>query len=111
MDQTNQLCAKLVKDYPDTQNLTVMVQAILLAREGKPKEAAKLLAEFAVKNPTFKLDMSLAAVQLLLSEVSEDFVLFYFFPLRIICLQGSRPICTKKNLQNLKEQTNTVELI
>lgn len=81
MDQTNQLCAKLVKDYPDTQNLTVMVQAILLAREGKPKEAAKLLAEFAVKNPTFKLDMSLAAVQLLLSEVSEDFVfiLFYFF--------------------------------
>lgn len=74
MDQTNQLCAKLVKDYPDTQNLTVMVQAILLAREGKPKEAAKLLAEFAVKNPTFKLDMSLAAVQLLLSEVSEDFV-------------------------------------
>lgn len=79
MDQTNQLCAKLVKDYPDTQNLTVMVQAILLAREGKPKEAAKLLAEFAVKNPTFKLDMSLAAVQLLLSEVSEDFFSFYLF--------------------------------
>lgn len=79
MDQTNQLCAKLVKDYPDTQNLTVMVQAILLAREGKPKEAAKLLAEFAVKNPTFKLDMSLAAVQLLLSEVSEDFVFILFF--------------------------------
>lgn len=88
-----------------------MVQAILLAREGKPKEAAKLLAEFAVKNPTFKLDMSLAAVQLLLSEVSEDFVFILFFFLWELFAFKDQGLFAQNNLQNLKDQTNTVKLI
>ncbi|XP_054261614.1 signal recognition particle subunit SRP72 [Macrosteles quadrilineatus] len=65
---TTQLCKKLVKDYPDTVNLTVLVDAILLARDGKAKEAANMLTDFASKNASFKLEMSLAAIQLLLSE-------------------------------------------
>uniref|UniRef100_A0A1B6F764 Signal recognition particle subunit SRP72 n=1 Tax=Cuerna arida TaxID=1464854 RepID=A0A1B6F764_9HEMI len=71
-DQTTQLCAKLVKDYPDTQNLTVLLQAVLAAREGRAKEAATTLTQFAAKNPSFKMEMNLAAVQLLLTEGDLD---------------------------------------
>jgi len=67
-EQTVQLLNKLVKDYGDTEHMCVLVEAMLLSRDGKVKEAAHKLSDFATKHPSCQLETSLAAVQLLLTE-------------------------------------------
>lgn len=68
-EQTIQLCDKLLQMYPDAAGQATLIKALCMAREGQTKEAVSLLKEFAKKNPKSVLEMKLAAVQLLLSEV------------------------------------------
>uniref|UniRef100_A0A1B6EE26 Signal recognition particle subunit SRP72 n=2 Tax=Clastoptera arizonana TaxID=38151 RepID=A0A1B6EE26_9HEMI len=67
-DQTQQLCDKLVKMYPDTQGQTVLIKALLLSRDHNTQGAAQLLTDYASKSPKNFLEMKLSAVHLLLSE-------------------------------------------
>ncbi|XP_011505590.1 PREDICTED: signal recognition particle subunit SRP72 [Ceratosolen solmsi marchali] len=59
------LCKKFIKDYPDMIVEAVLVQSIQLAREGKAKEAVKLLDEYAHADKY--LPIKLDCIQLLLS--------------------------------------------
>lgn len=68
-EQTVQLCDKLVQTYPDAAGQATLMKAVCMAREGQIKESVNLLKEFAKKHPKNVLEMKLAAVQLLLSEV------------------------------------------
>lgn len=72
IEQTNQLCAKLVKDYPDTEALSVLLSAIVQAKEGQLQHGVEAITAYAAKQPKHYLELSLAAVQLLLSEVSSN---------------------------------------
>ncbi|XP_051164585.1 signal recognition particle subunit SRP72 [Leptopilina boulardi] len=65
-EQCQQLCNKLIKDYPELISNATLVKAMQLSKEGKAKEAAKLLAE--CMNGENQLSMKLACVQLLLSQ-------------------------------------------
>ncbi|KAI4502924.1 hypothetical protein M0802_001968 [Mischocyttarus mexicanus] len=64
-EQCQQLCNKLAKDYPALAADAMFVKAIQFSKDGKAKEAAKLLLEYA--NADKELQMKLVAVQLLLS--------------------------------------------
>lgn len=65
-EQCQQLCNKLAKDYPALTVDAMFVKAIQLGKEGKAKEAAKLLIQYAVGDK--ELQMKLVCVQLLLSQ-------------------------------------------
>ncbi|XP_017892588.1 signal recognition particle subunit SRP72 [Ceratina calcarata] len=65
-EQCQQLCNKLAKDHPSLAADAMFIKAIQLAKDGKAKEAAKLLMPYAVGEK--ELQMKLACVQLLLSQ-------------------------------------------
>ncbi|XP_066582106.1 signal recognition particle subunit SRP72 [Prorops nasuta] len=65
-DQCQQLCNKLAKDYPSLASDAMFVKACQLSKDGKVKEATKLLNEHAFGEK--ELDMKLACVHLLLSQ-------------------------------------------
>ncbi|XP_046625088.1 signal recognition particle subunit SRP72 [Neodiprion virginianus] len=64
-EQCQQLCTKLAQQHPDLSADLSLIRAIQLSKEGKAKNAVKLLDEHAVNDK--HLSMKLAAVQLLLS--------------------------------------------
>nr|CAD7400517.1 unnamed protein product [Timema cristinae] len=68
-DQCQQLCARLVQQYPDMGAEATLIRAVQLAKDGKSRDAAVVLDKFASQNPEHQMKMRLAAVQLLLSEV------------------------------------------
>lgn len=65
-DQCQQLCNKLAKDHPALAVDAMFVKAVQLGKEGKAKEAAKLLIQYAIGDK--ELQMKLVCVQLLLSQ-------------------------------------------
>lgn len=65
-EQCQQLCNKVAKDYPALAADAMFVKAVQLAKEGKAKEAVKLLTPYAVGEK--ELQMKLVCVQLLLSQ-------------------------------------------
>nr|CAD7256526.1 unnamed protein product [Timema shepardi] len=67
-DQCQQLCARLVQQYPDMGAEATLIRAVQLAKDGKSRDAAVVLDKFASQNPEHQMKMRLAAVQLLLSE-------------------------------------------
>ncbi|KAJ8670497.1 hypothetical protein QAD02_001756 [Eretmocerus hayati] len=69
-EQCQTLCNKFMKDYPDMIVEAVTIQAVQLAREGKAKEAVKLLNEQA-KGENY-LSIKLACLQLLLNNEERD---------------------------------------
>ncbi|XP_070155744.1 signal recognition particle subunit SRP72 [Polyergus mexicanus] len=64
-EQCHQLCNNLAKDHPTLAADAMFIKAVQLSKEGKAKEAAKLLIEHAVGEK--ELLMKLASVQVLLS--------------------------------------------
>lgn len=64
-EQCHQLCNNLAKDSIMLAADAMFIKAIQFSKEGKPKEAAKLLIEHAVDEK--ELLMKLASVQILLS--------------------------------------------
>jgi len=65
-EQCHQLCNNLAKDCIILAADAMFIKAVQLSKEGKPKEAAKLLIEHAVGDK--ELSMKLASVQVLLSQ-------------------------------------------
>lgn len=65
-EQCQQLCNKLARDYPALTVDAMFVKAAQLGKEGKAKEAAKLLIQYAVGDK--ELQMKLVCVQLLLNQ-------------------------------------------
>lgn len=65
-EQCHQLCNNLARDHAALAADAMFVKAVQLSKEGKPKEAAKLLLQHAVGEK--ELSMKLASVQLLLSQ-------------------------------------------
>ncbi|EZA47743.1 hypothetical protein DMN91_012368 [Ooceraea biroi] len=65
-EQCHQLCDNLAKDHVALAAEAMFVKAIQLGKEGKAKEAARLLMEHAIGDN--ELPMKLASVQLLLSQ-------------------------------------------
>lgn len=65
-EQCHQLCNNLARDHTALAADAMFVKAVQLSKEGKPKEAAKLLLEHAVGEK--ELSMKLASVQVLLSQ-------------------------------------------
>ncbi|CAL7937724.1 unnamed protein product [Xylocopa violacea] len=65
-EQCQQFCNKLAKDHPVLAADAMFVKAVQLGKEGKAKEAAKLLTQYAVGEK--ELQMKLVCVQLLLSQ-------------------------------------------
>ncbi|XP_071447805.1 signal recognition particle subunit SRP72 [Hetaerina americana] len=69
-DQCKQLCEKLAHDCPEFATEAVLIQASVLAREGKTNAGVELLRGWSSKGGSgdVKLVMQLASAQLLLSE-------------------------------------------
>nr|CAD7439751.1 unnamed protein product [Timema bartmani] len=67
-DQCQQLCVRLIQQYPDMGAEATLIRAVQLAKDGKSRDAAVVLDKFAAQNPEHQMKMRLAAVQLLLSE-------------------------------------------
>ncbi|KZC12385.1 PREDICTED: signal recognition particle subunit SRP72 [Dufourea novaeangliae] len=65
-EQCQSLCNKLAKDHPALAADAMFVKAVQLGKEGKAKEAAKLLIQYATGEK--ELQMKLVCVQLLLSQ-------------------------------------------
>lgn len=65
-EQCHQLCNNLAKKSTVLRADAMFIKAAQFSREGKPKEAAKLLIEHAVGDK--ELPMKLASVQVLLSQ-------------------------------------------
>ncbi|XP_076759567.1 signal recognition particle 72 [Xylocopa sonorina] len=65
-EQCQQFCNKLAKDHPALAADAMFVKAVQFGKEGKAKEAAKLLTQYAVGEK--ELQMKLVCVQLLLSQ-------------------------------------------
>ncbi|XP_011166899.1 signal recognition particle subunit SRP72 [Solenopsis invicta] len=65
-EQCHQLCNNLAKDCIMLAADAMFIKAVQLSKEGKPKEAAKLLIDHAVDEK--ELPMKLASVQVLLSQ-------------------------------------------
>lgn len=65
-EHCHQLCNKFAKDHPSLAADAMFIKAVQLSKEGKSKEAAKLLTQYAVNEK--ELPMKLACVQLLLSQ-------------------------------------------
>ena len=80
-EQCQQMCDKLVATYPDMEAEAALIMAVQLAKDGKAREAAALLDKESKQDQEQTLAMKLAAVQLLLTEVS-DFSLQHTF---ILC--------------------------
>jgi len=70
-EQCQQLCDKLVATYPDLEAEAALIRAVQLAKDGNAREAAALLDKESKQDQEKKLAMKLAAVQLLLTEVSD----------------------------------------
>jgi len=70
-EQCQQMCERLVATYPDMRAEAALIRAVQLAKDGKAKEAAAILDKESKQDQEKKLSMKLAAVQLLLAEVSE----------------------------------------
>lgn len=66
-----QSCEKLVASYPDMRAEVALIRATQFAKDGKTKEAAAILDKEAKQDQEKKLELKLAAVQLLLAEVSD----------------------------------------
>ena len=66
VDQCQHLCNKLAKEHPALAADAMFVKALQLAKEGKAKEAAQLLTQYAVGEK--ELPLKLVCVQLLLSQ-------------------------------------------
>lgn len=64
-EQCHQLCNNFAKDHPTLAADAIFIKAVQLSKEGKAKEAARLLIEHAVGEK--ELPMKLASVQVLLS--------------------------------------------
>jgi signal recognition particle subunit SRP72 len=69
-EQCQQMCDKLVATYPDMEAEAALIRAVQLAKDGKAREAASLLDRESKQDQEQRLAMKLAAVQLLLTEVS-----------------------------------------
>ncbi|KAG7200592.1 hypothetical protein KM043_001151 [Ampulex compressa] len=69
-EQCHQLCNKLAKDHPALAAEAMFVKAIQLGKEGKAKEAAELLNQYAVGEK--ELQIKLTCVQLLLSQEQRE---------------------------------------
>jgi predicted Zn-dependent protease len=65
-EHCHQLCNNLAKDHVALAAEAMFVKAVQLGKEGKAKEAAKLLTEHAIGDK--ELPVKLASVQLLLSQ-------------------------------------------
>ncbi|XP_015603378.1 signal recognition particle subunit SRP72 [Cephus cinctus] len=65
-EHCQQLCNKLASQHPELTADVTLVKAVQLSKEGKAKEAAKLLSAHAVGDK--QLPLKLACVQLLLSQ-------------------------------------------
>ncbi|KDR23740.1 signal recognition particle subunit SRP72 [Zootermopsis nevadensis] len=63
-----QSCEKLVASYPDMRAEVALIRATQFAKDGKTKEAAAILDKEAKQDQEKKLELKLAAVQLLLAE-------------------------------------------
>jgi hypothetical protein len=63
------MCEKLVATYPDMGAEAALIRAVQLTKDGKAREAAAILDEESKHHQEKKLEMKLAAVQLLLAEV------------------------------------------
>jgi signal recognition particle subunit SRP72 len=70
-EQCQQMCEKLVAAYPDMGAEAALIRAVQLTKDGKAKEAAGILDEESKQHLEKKLEMKLAAVQLLLAEVTK----------------------------------------
>lgn len=68
-EQCQQMCEKLVATYPDMGAEAALIRAVQLTKDGKAREAAAILDEESKHHQEKKLEMKLAAVQLLLAEV------------------------------------------
>ncbi|XP_076677979.1 signal recognition particle 72 [Andrena cerasifolii] len=66
VDQCQHLCNRLAKEHPALAADAMFVKALQLAKEGKAKEAAQLLTQYAVGEK--ELPLKLVCVQLLLSQ-------------------------------------------
>lgn len=64
-------CDRLLKPYPDLKAEVTLIKAVVLARDGKAKEAATLLEKESsqLADKETALNMKLAAIQLLLAQV------------------------------------------
>ncbi|XP_058808027.1 signal recognition particle subunit SRP72 isoform X2 [Phymastichus coffea] len=69
-EQCQSLCKKLMKEYPEVTKKAATVLAVQLAKEGKAKEAVKLLEKQA--EGEHYLPIKLACVQLLLSNEEKE---------------------------------------
>jgi len=69
----------LVATYPDLEAEAALIRAVQLAKDGNAREAAALLDKESKQDQEQKLAMKLAAVQLLLTEVSDCAVWFIAF--------------------------------
>ncbi|KAK0075073.1 hypothetical protein PV325_007424 [Microctonus aethiopoides] len=65
-EHCQELCRKLVKDYPSMSVQSTFIRAVQLSKEGKIKEASKVLLDHATGDN--ELCMKLACVQLLLTQ-------------------------------------------
>ncbi|XP_076295867.1 signal recognition particle 72 [Lasioglossum baleicum] len=65
-EQCQSFCNKLAKDHPALAADAMFIKAVQLGKDGKAKEAAKLLTQYAVGEK--ELQMKLVCVQLLLSQ-------------------------------------------
>ncbi|PNF21717.1 Signal recognition particle subunit SRP72 [Cryptotermes secundus] len=67
-EQCQQMCENLVVTYPDMGAEAALIRAVQLTKDGKAREAAALLDEESKQHQEKKLEMKLAAAQLLLAE-------------------------------------------
>jgi len=67
-DQILELTDRLVHRYPETEEVSVMMRAAVLTREGKSQEGIKVLKDYAHANPDKNVDMHLAVAQILINE-------------------------------------------
>lgn len=75
-DQVQQLCQKLVQQYPDLEFETLLIRCSQLAKDKKHKEAVELLNKYAAANKEKAFASKFVIIQLLLSQVKCFFVFF-----------------------------------
>ncbi|XP_014252620.1 signal recognition particle subunit SRP72 [Cimex lectularius] len=67
-EQALAICDNLVKKHPGMEENAVLMKASIFARENRVPESINLLESHGKKNPSSKLKMKLAIVQLLLND-------------------------------------------
>jgi signal recognition particle subunit SRP72 len=70
-EQCQQMCGRLVATYPDMGAEAALIRAVQLTKDGKAREAAAILDEESKQHEEKRLELKLAAVQLLLAEVND----------------------------------------